>query len=52
MSSGNVTAEAATRLSHVISEEIAASGRPFTDGGFIKKGLILACDEVCPEKKA
>jgi hypothetical protein len=48
---GNDTAEAATRVSYQISREIAVAGRPFTEGPFVKKCMILAVREICPEKQ-
>lgn len=45
------TSEAATRASFQISRQIARSGRPFTDGDFIKECLMVASEEMCPDKK-
>ena len=40
----------ATNVSFQISNEIAASGKCFTDGEFVKKCMLLAVSELCPEK--
>ena len=34
-----------------ISHLIAKHNKPFTDGEFIKKCILVAVDEICPEKK-
>ena len=39
-----------TDLSFKISREIAVSGKCFTEGEFVKKCLLLAVSELCPEK--
>lgn len=38
---------ASFRVAHLI----ASSGKPFTDGEFVKKCLIAVTEEVCPDKK-
>ena len=42
--------EKATNVSFQISRKIAASGKYFTDGEFVKKCMLLAVSELCPEK--
>lgn len=42
--------EAAVRASYKISQELAKSGKPFTDGELIKKCIQMAVEELCPEK--
>lgn len=42
--------EAAVEASYTVSEIIAKSGKPFKEGEFIKKSLLLAASKVCPEK--
>ena len=39
-----------TDLSFKISREIAVSGKCFTEGEFVKKCMLLAVSELCPEK--
>ena len=39
------------KLSFRISEAIAKSFRPFSNGGFIKDCKRMFLDEMCPEKK-
>ena len=39
-----------TNVSFQISREIAASGKCFTEGEFVKKCMLLAVSELCPEK--
>ena len=40
----------ATNVSFQISREIAASGKCFTDGEYVKKCMLLPVSELCPEK--
>jgi len=47
----NKSSEDLVKASFVISNMIAKSSRPFTEGQFIKECLIKACEIVCPEKK-
>jgi hypothetical protein len=42
---------AATKVSFEISTEIAAAGRSFTQGDFIKKCMLMAVSGLCPEKR-
>ncbi|XP_077067685.1 general transcription factor II-I repeat domain-containing protein 2-like [Siphateles boraxobius] len=35
----------------MVSEMIAKAGKPFKEGEFIKKCMLLAASKVCPEKK-
>lgn len=46
------TSEAATRASLRISQQIARSGRPLTDGDFIKKYVPIAFEEMCLDRKS
>jgi len=41
----------ATRVSYVISAELAKEGKPFTEGELIIKCLIIACEELDPTAK-
>ena len=45
----NESAKAAN-VNFQISRKIAASGRYFTDVGFVKKCTLVAVSELCPEK--
>ena len=47
----NQSNEDFVRVSFVISEMIAKSSRPFTEGLFIKECLVKASDILCPGKK-
>ena len=47
----NKTSINAVRASFALSEKIAQSSRPFTEGTFIKECLLTASDILCPEKK-
>ena len=47
----NKTSKNAVRASFALSEKIAQSSRPFTEGTFIKECLLTASDILCPEKK-
>lgn len=40
--------EAPVEASYVVSELIARAGKPFKDGKFIKKCMLLAASNVCP----
>ena len=40
----------AINVNFQISRKIAASGKCFTDGEFVKKCMLLAVSELCPEK--
>ncbi|XP_058025772.1 general transcription factor II-I repeat domain-containing protein 2-like [Ahaetulla prasina] len=43
--------EAALKASFIVTEEIAKSGRPFTEGEFLKHCMIKVCDVLCPDQK-
>ncbi len=43
--------EAAVEASYVVSEMIARARKPFKEGEFIKKCMLLAASKVCLEKK-
>nr|XP_032662262.1 EPM2A-interacting protein 1-like [Chelonoidis abingdonii] len=40
-----------TKGSFQISKEIAAAGKCFTEGKFLKKCMLIAVSELCPEKR-
>uniref|UniRef100_A0A8C3SKW3 SPIN-DOC-like zinc-finger domain-containing protein n=1 Tax=Chelydra serpentina TaxID=8475 RepID=A0A8C3SKW3_CHESE len=40
-----------TKVSFQISKEIAAAGKCFTEGEFLKKCMLIAASELCPEKR-
>lgn len=40
-----------TKIGFQISREIAAAGKSFTEGEFVKKCMLIAVSELCPEKK-
>ena len=42
--------KSAVRARFYVVQFIGESGRPFTDGEFVKKGLMKAVQETCPEK--
>jgi hypothetical protein len=42
---------AATKVSYEISREIAAAGKSFTEGDFIKKCMLIAVSGLCPGKR-
>jgi len=42
--------EAVTKVSLRIAHLLAIKGKPFTDGEFIKSCLLVAAEEICPEK--
>lgn len=44
--------ETVTKISFLISEEIAKRGKPFTDGEFVKNCLNIFASNICPEKKS
>ena len=43
--------QSSVRASFRVAQLIASSGKPFTDGEFVKKCLNAVAEEVCPEKK-
>ncbi|XP_060794872.1 general transcription factor II-I repeat domain-containing protein 2-like [Neoarius graeffei] len=43
--------QSSVRVSFRVAQLIASSGKPFTDGEFVKKCLNAVAEEVCPEKK-
>lgn len=43
--------QSSVRASFRVAQLIASSGKPFTDGEFVKKCLNAVVEEVCPEKK-
>ncbi|CAN7937456.1 unnamed protein product [Ixodes hexagonus] len=45
------TSDETVRASFIVSELIAQSSKPFTDGLFIKKCLLEVADAVCPSMK-
>lgn len=47
----NKSSEDSVRASFVISEMIAKSSRPFTEGLFIKECLMKASEILCPDRK-
>ncbi|XP_075455203.1 general transcription factor II-I repeat domain-containing protein 2-like [Ascaphus truei] len=47
----NTESEAATKVSFEISREIAADGKSYTEGDFIKKCMLIAVSGLCPEKR-
>jgi hypothetical protein len=44
--------EAGTKVSFQIVREIAAAGKSFTEGEFVKKCLLIAVSELCSDKKS
>ena len=42
--------EAVTKLSLRLAHLLAIKGKPFTDGDLIKSCLLVAAEEICPEK--
>jgi hypothetical protein len=48
----NVDNEAATKVSFQTAREITAAGKSFTEGEFVKKCLLIAASELCPDKKS
>ena len=47
----NKSSEDSVKASFVLSEMIAKSLRPFTEGPFIKECFVKACEILCPDKK-
>ncbi|XP_065818648.1 general transcription factor II-I repeat domain-containing protein 2 [Labrus bergylta] len=45
-------ADAAVEASYVLSELIARTGKPFTEGQFLKECMLQVADILCPEKKS
>lgn len=45
-------ADAAVEAGYMVSELIVKSQKPFTEGPFLKKCILLAADIFCPEKKS
>ena len=43
--------DAAVRASYRIAQEIAVSSKPFSEGNFIKKYMLMAAEDICPEKR-
>jgi hypothetical protein len=43
--------EAAVKASFIVAEEIAKSGRPFSEGEFLKRCMMKVCDVLCSDKK-
>ncbi|XP_037779167.1 general transcription factor II-I repeat domain-containing protein 2A-like [Penaeus monodon] len=43
--------QSSVRASFRVAQLIASSGKPFTNGEFIKKCMNAVAEEVCPEKK-
>ena len=43
--------QSAVRASFRIAQLIASSGKPFTDGEFVKKCMNAVVEESCPESK-
>ena len=48
----NKESSAAVEASYIVSEIIAKTGKPFTEGEFVKKCMLQAAHIVCPEKKS
>jgi hypothetical protein len=48
----NADNEAATKVSFQIARGIAAAGKSFTGGEFVKKCLLIAASALCPDKKS
>jgi hypothetical protein len=44
--------EASNKFSFQLAREIAAAGKSFTEGQFVKKCLLSAASELCPDKKS
>ncbi len=47
----NKVTDVAVKASYMVAHEIALSSKPFVDGEFIKKCLLMVVSEICPEKK-
>lgn len=43
--------QSSDRASFRVAQLIASSGKPFTDGEFVKKRMNAVLEEVCPNKK-
>ncbi len=43
--------QSSVRASFQVAKLIATSGRPFSDGEFVKKCMNAVAEEVCPDKK-
>lgn len=43
--------DAEVKASYRIAHEIAVSSKPFSEGNFVKKCLMMASEDICPEKK-
>ena len=43
--------DAVVRASYKIAHEIAVSSKPFSEGEFIKKCMLLVAEDICPEKR-
>ncbi|XP_068235711.1 general transcription factor II-I repeat domain-containing protein 2-like [Palaemon carinicauda] len=43
--------DACVKASYIISNEIAVSSRPFTEGDFVKKCMLLTADVIYPDKR-
>jgi hypothetical protein len=48
----NADNKADTKVRFQIAREIAAAGKSFTEGEFMKKCLLIAASELCPDKKS
>lgn len=44
--------DGAVKASYVIANEIAIASKPFTEGEFVKKCILLAAENICPEKRS
>nr|CAI5857681.1 unnamed protein product [Callosobruchus analis] len=44
-------ADTATLVSYKVAREIAATSRPFTDGDFVKKCLLISIESIYPDEK-
>ncbi len=47
----NKVTDVAVKASYMVANEIALSSKPFVDGEFVKKCLLMVVSEICPEKK-
>ncbi|KAK9528433.1 hypothetical protein VZT92_012621 [Zoarces viviparus] len=43
--------QSSVRASFRVAQLIPSSGKPFTDGEFVKKCMNAVAEEVCPEKE-
>jgi hypothetical protein len=48
----NADNEAATKVSFHTARELAAAGKSFTEGEFVKKCLLIVSNKLCPNKKS